>query len=111
MPDSETVCGCIGVSKGAIIEAIHENGISTLAQLKECTRASTGCGSCSGTCQQLLKAVAPDFEEETKKVLCTCVPFSQEKLREIIRGQQLKSCRRCSTSTATARAARSASRR
>ena len=89
--DSETVCGCMGVSKGAIIHAIHEKGIRTLAQLKECTRASTGCGSCTSVCEQILKAVAPDFEEETKKVLCKCVPFPQENLREIIRSQKLKS--------------------
>ena len=35
--------------------------------------------------------MAPDFEEETKKVLCKCVPFSQENLREIILTQRLKS--------------------
>ena len=91
MEDSDTVCGCTGVSKGAIIQAIHQKGVRTLAQLKESTRASTGCGSCSGTCQQILKAVAPDFEEETKKVLCKCVPFTQENLREIILTQRLKS--------------------
>ena len=91
MADSVTVCGCTGVTKGAIIQAIHQKGVRTLAQLKECTRASTGCGSCSGDCQQILKAVAPDFEEETKKVLCKCVPFSQENLREIIVSQRLKS--------------------
>jgi len=89
--DSETVCGCMGVTKGAIIGAIHEKGIPTLAQLKECTRASTGCGSCTGVCEQILKAVAPDFEEETKKILYKCVPFPQENLREIIRSQKLKS--------------------
>ena len=38
IPDSETVCGCMGVTKGAIIEAIHTHGISTMAQLKD-TRA------------------------------------------------------------------------
>jgi nitrite reductase (NADH) large subunit len=81
----------MGVTKGAIITAIHEKGIRTLAQLKESTRASAGCGSCTGTCQQLLKAVAPEFEEETKKVLCACVPFSQENLREIILTQKIKS--------------------
>lgn len=91
MPDSETVCGCMGVSKGQIIGAIHEKGVNTMAQLKECTRASTGCGSCSSVCQSLLKAVAPDFEEEAKKVLCKCLPFSQENLRDIVRSQQLKS--------------------
>ena len=51
MSDSETVCGCMGVTKGAIIHAIHEKGVNTLAQLKECTRASTGCGSCTSLCQ------------------------------------------------------------
>jgi nitrite reductase (NADH) large subunit len=91
MPESETICGCMGVTKGEIIRAVHERGVCTLAQLKEKTRASTSCGSCTAMCQQLLKSVVPEFEEETKKVLCQCVPFSQEELREILRGQQLKS--------------------
>ena len=91
MSDAETVCGCMGVTKGAIIDAIHSRGVNTMAQLKECTRASTGCGSCTGTCQQILKAVVPDFEEETRKVLCKCVPFTQEALREIVVSQKLKS--------------------
>ena len=91
MPDSATVCGCVGVTKASIIEAIHQQGVNTLSQLKEATRASTGCGSCTGLCQALLKAVAPDFEEETRKVLCACVPFTQEALREILRSQRLRS--------------------
>jgi len=91
VPDSETVCGCLGVTKGAIIHAIHEKGVNTMPQLKEITRASTGCGSCSAMCQQLLKAVAPDFREDGKSVLCGCVPFSQDNIREIIQTQRLKS--------------------
>ena len=91
MSDAATICGCVGVTKGAIIQAIHDKGVCTLSQLKETTRASTGCGSCTGLCQSLLKAVAPDFQEETKKVLCGCVPFSQDNLREILRSQKLKS--------------------
>ena len=91
MPDSETVCGCMGVSKGTIIEAIHQQTVSTLAQLKECTRASTGCGSCTEMCQQLLKSVVPDFEEEGKTILCKCIPFPEHALKEMIRGQQLRS--------------------
>src|SRR5947208_12528326 len=91
MPESETVCGCMGVTKGEIITAIHTNGLSTLAQVKDRTRASTGCGSCAGKCESLLRAVAPEFREDKVKVLCACLPFSQDQLREIIRGQQLKS--------------------
>jgi nitrite reductase [NAD(P)H] large subunit len=91
MADSFTVCGCVGVTKGAIIRAIHEQGINTLSQLKECTRASTGCGTCASLCQGLLRAVAPDFEDEKKKVMCACVPFAEDRLREILRSQKLKS--------------------
>ena len=91
LPDSETICGCNGVSKGAIISAIHEKGVRTLAQLKQCTRASTGCGSCTDLCVNLLKAVAPEFEEDRKKVLCGCLPYTQEALREIVRSQKLRS--------------------
>ncbi len=91
MADTATICGCVGVSKGAIIQAIHERGVNTLSQLKEATRASTGCGSCSSLCQELLKAVAPEFEEDTKKVLCRCVPFTQDNLRDILRSQRLRS--------------------
>ena len=91
MADSETVCGCLGVSKGAIVEAIREHGISTMPQLKDRTRASTGCGSCGSLCQSLLRAVSPEFQEDKVKVLCNCVRFGQEQLREMIRTQQIKS--------------------
>jgi nitrite reductase (NADH) large subunit len=91
MADGATVCGCVGVTKGAIIQAIHERGVNTLSQLKECTRASTGCGSCTGVCQDLLRAVAPEFEEEAKKVICGCLPFAEDRLRDILRSQRLKS--------------------
>jgi len=91
MSDGATICGCIGVTKGTIIQAIHEKGVNTMSQLKECTRASTSCGSCTSLCQDLLRAVAPEFEEEVKKVVCACLPFAEDKLRDILRSQKLKS--------------------
>ena len=87
MADSATVCGCVGVTKGTIIDAIHNRGCNTMSQLKEATRASTGCGSCTGLCQDLLRAVAPEFEEEVKKVICACVPFAEDRLRDILKSQ------------------------
>jgi nitrite reductase (NADH) large subunit len=91
IPESETICGCLGVTKGEIITAIHAHGLATLAQVKDRTRASSGCGSCSSKCESLLRAVSPEFREEQVKVVCACLPFSQDQLREIIRGQQIKS--------------------
>ena len=91
MADSTTVCGCLGVTKGAVIAAIHGQGVNTLSQLKECTRASTGCGSCASLCTDLLRAVAPEFEDELRQVICACVPFAEDRLREILRSQKLRS--------------------
>jgi nitrite reductase (NADH) large subunit len=91
MAHGETVCGCMGVTKGTIIHAIHEKGVNTLAQLKESTRASTGCGSCTALCQSLLKAVVPEFQEEVKKTICKCIAFAEGQLRDILRSQRLKS--------------------
>ena len=111
MADSKFICGCNGVTKGAIIQAVHEKGISTLAQLKDCTRASTGCGSCTEVCGQLLKAVSPEFQEESKKNLCKCLPFPEDKLREILRSQRLRSVQEVLEIYGNGVAAKSASRR
>jgi nitrite reductase (NADH) large subunit len=91
MPESETICGCLGITKGEIIGAIHSQELTTLAQVKDRTRASTGCGSCTSKCESLLRAVAPGFREEQVRVVCACLPFSQDQLREMIRAQRMKS--------------------
>jgi len=91
LPHGKTVCGCHGVTKGTIVQAIRDRSLTTLAQLKECTRASTGCGSCTELCLHLLKAVAPQFQEEEKKALCKCIPLSEDQLREVVRSQRLRS--------------------
>ena len=90
-PDGKVICGCHGVSKGAIVQAIRDRNLTTLPQLKESTRASTGCGSCTSLCQSLLKAVVPQFQEEEKRALCKCVPLAEAQLREIVRSERLRS--------------------
>jgi nitrite reductase (NADH) large subunit len=91
-PDSETICGCIGVTKGQIISAIRDNSCKTVSQVKACTKASSGCGTCAGLVQEILKAVAgADFQEEKKEVFCACVPFPKDQIRIMIKTQRLKS--------------------
>ncbi|MBI3252443.1 MAG: NAD(P)/FAD-dependent oxidoreductase [Candidatus Omnitrophica bacterium] len=91
-PDGDTICGCIGVTKGQIVTAIRENNLKTVSAVKACTKASSGCGTCAGLVQEMVKAVAGStFEEEKKEVLCACVPFPKEQLRTMIKTQNLKS--------------------
>jgi len=91
-PDSDTICGCLGVCKGDIVSAIKTKSLKTITEVKDCTKASTGCGTCTGTVKNILKAVTgAEFSEEEKETLCPCVPFERDQIREIIITQKLKS--------------------
>ena len=48
MADDAEVCGCDGVSKGAVCKAIKEKGLFTLEDVRKHTKASASCGSCTG---------------------------------------------------------------
>jgi len=91
LPDTETICGCIGVSKGFIVSSVRDNGLKTLSEVKKCTKASTGCGTCGSVVERILKAVCgAEFQEEKKDILCHCVPYAKTQLRQMIRTQELR---------------------
>lgn len=72
LPDHAVICSCHNVTKKAITE--H----TTLPEVKKCTKAGTGCGSCLKVIGQLLPAAAD-------KGLCGCFPFTRAELYEIVR--------------------------
>ena len=51
------VCSCQGVTQGEIVDAIRERRLTTVAQVAEHTRASTGCGGCRADVEALLARV------------------------------------------------------
>ena len=42
-------------------------------------------------CQDLLRAVVPDYEDDRRKVICACLPYAEDRLREMLRSQRLRS--------------------
>jgi len=46
LPKSTSVCNCENITKGDLIEAISEHGITEISELKRVTKAGTGCGGC-----------------------------------------------------------------
>ncbi|NHR08299.1 NAD(P)/FAD-dependent oxidoreductase [Chromobacterium haemolyticum] len=91
MRDSDEVCGCNGVSKGAIVKAIKENGLFTLDEVKQCTKAGSSCGSCSGLVEQILmNTVGASFQEAPKtKAVCGCTDHNHAEVRKAIRDHHL----------------------
>ncbi|WP_374679185.1 nitrite reductase large subunit NirB [Piscinibacter sp.] len=93
MADSDEVCGCNGVTKGAICKAIKDKGLFTLDEVRKHTKASASCGSCTGLVEQLLMFTAGgDYSKApTKKAMCGCTDVSHQEAREAIRAEKLLS--------------------
>ena len=93
MADSDEVCGCNGVTKGAVCKAIKEKGLFTLDEVRKHTKASASCGSCTGLVEQLIMFTAGgDYSSAPKKkALCGCTDQSHQDVREAIVEQKLLS--------------------
>ncbi len=93
MADDAEVCGCNGVSKGAVCKAIKEKGLFTLDDVRKHTKASSSCGSCTGLVEQLLMFTAGgDYSAApTAKVLCACTDKTHQDARDAIRAEHLTS--------------------
>ena len=80
LPDSATICSCHNVSKGSLLEAVHDEGCASVSDLKACTKAGTGCGSCIPTLGKLLDAAG--VEQST--ALCAHFAQTRAELYEIV---------------------------
>ncbi|MFB6981385.1 nitrite reductase large subunit NirB [Streptomyces scopuliridis] len=76
LPDEAVICSCHNVSKGAI------HACSSLPEVKKCTKAGTGCGSCVKVIGQLLAASGNGPADQG---LCGCFPYTRAELYEIVR--------------------------
>jgi NAD(P)H-nitrite reductase large subunit len=57
MDNNETVCHCMEVTRGEIIEAIKAKNLKTVEEVGEETAAGTGCGGCQEIIQEILDEI------------------------------------------------------
>ncbi|WP_018394499.1 nitrite reductase large subunit NirB [Bacillus sp. 37MA] len=91
MADSELVCGCNGVTKGTITEAIKKIGLTTFEEVKACTSASRSCGGCKSLVVDILAhTLGDEFEKaDRKEPVCGCTTLSRDDVVEAIREKGL----------------------
>lgn len=90
MSDDEIVCGCNGVSKGAIVQAIQEKGCSSVNEIKACTKASGSCGGCKPLVADVLTYVlGADGVKTVKEGICGCTTLGRDEVVEAIRSMHL----------------------
>ena len=67
MADDDLVCGCNGVSKGTIVNAIKANGLTTVDEVGGCTNAGRSCGRCKSTISDILSYTLGDEYDQSHK--------------------------------------------
>ncbi|MFD5824983.1 nitrite reductase large subunit NirB [Lentzea sp. NPDC060358] len=85
MPADAQVCSCHAVTKQTITDAIRSGVACDVAELKACTKAGTGCGSCV----PMLKKLLTECGVEQSKALCEHFTHSRAELFEIVRATRI----------------------
>ncbi|MER5478153.1 nitrite reductase large subunit NirB [Streptomyces sp. NPDC002734] len=93
LPDEAIICSCHNVTKGAIRGAVTDHRCVTVPEVKKCTKAGTGCGSCVKVLGQLVEAELEASGIEVDKGLCGCFSQTREELYEIVLALRVTSYR------------------
>lgn len=91
LPRDAEICGCNGICKGEIEDAIAA-GAGDLAAVRAVTKASGSCGTCTGLVEQVLAVtLGDDFVIPAAQSVCGCTDMTHEDVRRMIKSQELKS--------------------
>jgi nitrite reductase (NADH) large subunit len=91
LPREAEICGCNGVCKGRIVDAITA-GATTLDAVRATTKASSSCGTCTGLVEQVMAFTLGDaFKADANPAMCRCTDHTHEDVRRLIKSMTLQS--------------------
>ncbi|GAB2175969.1 nitrite reductase large subunit NirB [Dongia sp. agr-C8] len=92
LSDEAEICGCNGVCKGKIVDAIAAKGLQSVEEVRAHTKASASCGTCTGLVEKLLQVTLGDgFQQATVKPVCGCTSYGHDEIRKLIRVEEMRS--------------------
>ncbi|GAA6188519.1 nitrite reductase large subunit NirB [Litorivita sp. NS0012-18] len=92
LADDAEICGCNGICKGDIVNAITEKGLTSLDGVRAHTKASASCGTCTGLVEDLMTlTLGDDFAAGAPAGMCGCTTHSHGDVRRLIKAKELKS--------------------
>ncbi|MGE3536846.1 MAG: nitrite reductase large subunit NirB [Candidatus Tectimicrobiota bacterium] len=89
LPDTAQICSCNNVTKGTICTAIREQELTSVAQVKACTRAGTGCGGCLPMVTDLFNAEMQSAGKLVSAHLCEHFAYSRTELFALVKARHL----------------------
>jgi nitrite reductase (NADH) large subunit len=95
LPGDTIICGCNGVSKGTIIEAIHGRNLRSRKDVAACTGASRSCGGCGPQVEAFIRLIHGESAAPVLKCkpLCDCTDLSRDEVVRAIRERHLTAVR------------------
>ena len=89
LPDTAQICSCNNVSKADLGNAIAD-GVMDLGELKQCTKAGTGCGGCVPLVKDILNTELKKAGVEVKNHVCEHFAYSRQELYHLVRVNKIK---------------------
>lgn len=90
MSGDEIICGCNGVTKDTIIEAIKDKGCVSIGEIKACTKASGSCGGCKPLVEGILAlTLGADNVQQVHEGICSCTHLTRDEVVESITSMKL----------------------
>jgi nitrite reductase (NADH) large subunit len=93
LPDEAVICSCHNVTKGAVRGAVTDRACGSVPEVKKCTKAGTGCGSCLKVLGQLVDAELEASGVVVDKGLCPHFAQTRAELYEIVLSLRVSSYR------------------
>ncbi|KAJ5985858.1 hypothetical protein N7522_013054 [Penicillium canescens] len=90
LDDSTQICSCHNVTKGDVVDNVKNGTCTSIAEVKSCTKAGTGCGGCMPLVQSIFNKTMLDMGQEVSNNLCSHIPYSRADLYNIVAIKQLK---------------------
>lgn len=91
LPDDAEICGCNGICKSKITDAIATLNLTSLDEVRAHTKASASCGTCTGLVENLLKISLGDaYSPAAVQPMCGCTELGHSDVRRLIMAKELK---------------------
>lgn len=90
LPDTAQICSCHNVSKADVCTAIAD-GACSISDIKNCTKAGTGCGGCIALTTQVLNKELENQGISVDKSICEHFPYTRQELYHFVRVENIES--------------------
>jgi len=84
LPDSAQICSCYDVSKGDINSVVDDGGL-TMSDIKQCTKATTGCGGCAVLVKDVLNDALQSKGVEVNNNICEHFEYTRADLFNFVK--------------------------